>query len=203
MPGTIFPPPWVSDPDVQHGTCVTHVPWCMPGSVISNFLLNRWRGKRSRHSQCMQSPYVSGKRPILWRIICWYIGIVNGILHIAIEHACNEANTWYCSDIASPEEPHMAYSWVNWKYWCMCNGHVTTSLSQIQYDDYHNKNSDIYNNIYNNTGKNADDANDDILMISIMRTMQMIMINIIMITLAIIMVIVMMFITILAIWIRL
>ena len=26
MPGTFFPPPWVSDPDMHHGTCVTHVP---------------------------------------------------------------------------------------------------------------------------------------------------------------------------------
>ena len=23
----------VSDPDMHHGTCVTHVPWCMPGSL--------------------------------------------------------------------------------------------------------------------------------------------------------------------------
>ena len=35
MPGT-FPPPWrVSDPDMHHGTCVTHMPWCMPGSLTS------------------------------------------------------------------------------------------------------------------------------------------------------------------------
>ena len=38
MPGT-FPrhrllrKPLVSDPDIHHGTCVTHVPWCMSGSV--------------------------------------------------------------------------------------------------------------------------------------------------------------------------
>ena len=29
MPGTFFPPPRFSDPDMHHGTCVTHVPWCM------------------------------------------------------------------------------------------------------------------------------------------------------------------------------
>ena len=29
MPGTFSPPPRVSDPDMHHGTCVTHVPWCM------------------------------------------------------------------------------------------------------------------------------------------------------------------------------
>ena len=38
MPGTISPPPTlrkplVSDPGMHHGTCATHVPWCMPGSL--------------------------------------------------------------------------------------------------------------------------------------------------------------------------
>ena len=44
MPGTFFPPPQVSDPDMHHGTCVTHVPWCMPGSLISGYRWSR-RGK--------------------------------------------------------------------------------------------------------------------------------------------------------------
>ena len=35
MPGTFSPPPQASDPDMHHGTCVTHVPWCMPGSLTS------------------------------------------------------------------------------------------------------------------------------------------------------------------------
>ena len=62
-----FPPPsQVSNPDMHHGTCMTHVPWCMPGSLTSGFLWSRWRGKRSRHSRRMRNPqiYVSGKRPI-------------------------------------------------------------------------------------------------------------------------------------------
>ena len=38
MPGTFFPPPnwmepFVSDHGMHHGTCVTHVPWCMSGSL--------------------------------------------------------------------------------------------------------------------------------------------------------------------------
>ena len=33
MPGTFSPPPWVSDPYMHHGTCVTHVPWCVPRSL--------------------------------------------------------------------------------------------------------------------------------------------------------------------------
>ena len=67
MPGTFFPPPQVSDPDMHHGTCVTHVPWCMPGSLTTSFLWNRWRGKCSRHSRRMRNPqfYVSGKRPMM------------------------------------------------------------------------------------------------------------------------------------------
>ena len=35
MPGTFYPPPQVSDPDM------THVPWCMPGSLTSCFLWSR------------------------------------------------------------------------------------------------------------------------------------------------------------------
>ena len=67
MPGTSSPPPRVSDPDMHHGTCVTHVPWCIPGSLTSGFLWNRWRGKRSQHSRHMRNPqfYVSGKRTIV------------------------------------------------------------------------------------------------------------------------------------------
>ena len=60
------PPPWVSDSDMHHGTCATHVLWCMPGSLTSGFLWSRWQGKRSRHSRRMRNPqfYVSGKRPM-------------------------------------------------------------------------------------------------------------------------------------------
>ena len=35
IPGTFSPPARVSDPDMHHGTCVTHVPWCMPGSLTN------------------------------------------------------------------------------------------------------------------------------------------------------------------------
>ena len=45
---------------------VTHVPWCMSGSLTSGFLWSRWRGERSRHSQHMRNPQfnVSRKRPM-------------------------------------------------------------------------------------------------------------------------------------------
>ena len=66
MPGTFSPPPRVSDPGMHRGTCVTHVPWCMSGSLTSSFLWSRWRGKRSQHSWRMRNPQfcVSGKRPM-------------------------------------------------------------------------------------------------------------------------------------------
>ena len=64
---TFSPPPRVSDPVMHYGTCVTHVPLCMPGSLTRGFLWSRWRGKRSRHSRRMRNPqfYVSGKRPMM------------------------------------------------------------------------------------------------------------------------------------------
>ena len=43
LPWTFSPPPRVSDPDMHHGTCVTHVPWCIPGSLTNGFLWSRWR----------------------------------------------------------------------------------------------------------------------------------------------------------------
>ena len=45
---------------------VTHVPWCMPGSLTSGFLCRRRRGKRSRHSRRMLNRqfYISSKRPM-------------------------------------------------------------------------------------------------------------------------------------------
>ena len=66
MPGTVSPPPRVSDPDMHHDTCVTYVPWCMPGLLTSGFLWSRWRWKPARHSRCMRNTqfYLSGKRPI-------------------------------------------------------------------------------------------------------------------------------------------
>ena len=72
MPVTFPPPPRVSDPDMHHGTCVSHAPWCMQRSQTRGFL-SRWRGKHSRHSRRMHNPqyYVSGKRPMCHIRIGW------------------------------------------------------------------------------------------------------------------------------------
>ena len=72
MPGTFSPSLRVSDPDMHNGACVTHVPWCMPGSFITGFLWNQWRGKCSRHSRRMRNPqfHVSGKRLMVSLLSC-------------------------------------------------------------------------------------------------------------------------------------
>ena len=86
MPGTFSPAPWVSDPGMHHGMCVMHVPWCMPGSLTSDFLWRRRCEKRSQHSRRMRKPqfYVSGKRPMTLDAITEPIvnpGLDNGLSH--------------------------------------------------------------------------------------------------------------------------
>ena len=69
MPGTFSPPPPVGDPNMHYGTRVTHVSWCMSGSLTRSFLWSRLRGKRPRHSPRMrnQQVCVSGK----WSKALW------------------------------------------------------------------------------------------------------------------------------------
>ena len=43
--GNVSTPPLVSDPDMHHGTCEMHVPWCVPGSLTSGSLWSRWQEK--------------------------------------------------------------------------------------------------------------------------------------------------------------
>ena len=106
MPGTFSPPQRVSDPDMHHGTSVTHVPWSMSGSLTSGFLWSRWRGKRSRHSRRMPNPqfFVSCKRPMAdWMIDNKGLPASDlfNYMPIFIDMACNlfrnEAWFNYCS----------------------------------------------------------------------------------------------------------
>ena len=53
--------PLVSDPGMHQGMCVTHVPWCMPGSLTSG-----GQGKRSRHSRRMRNPQFYITRVAPW-----------------------------------------------------------------------------------------------------------------------------------------
>ena len=104
MPGTFSPSPQVSYPDMHHGTCVTHVPWCMPGSLTSGFLWNRWRGKRSRHSRRMRNLqfYVSGKRPMVLDIRAFWRS------HAKNSHGCHIIDTPTQTEILSREHPEMS-----------------------------------------------------------------------------------------------
>ena len=76
MPGPFSPPSRFCDPDMHHVTYVTHVPWCMPGSLFSGFLWSQWQGKRSRHSRRMHNPRfcVSAKRPMPNGVGLWTKG---------------------------------------------------------------------------------------------------------------------------------
>ena len=94
--------PRVSDPDMHHGTCLTHVPWCMSGSPTCY-----GGGKRSRHSRHMHNPefYVSGKRPI-------------GGCHMGIMASKNKETT---------TAPHY-WPFVRWIHWSPLLKNVSMSL---------------------------------------------------------------------------
>ena len=63
MPGTFSLPPRVSDPDMHHGTCVMHVPWCMPGSLTGG-------GRES--VPCIPRAYQERVMTKKWgRLTCW------------------------------------------------------------------------------------------------------------------------------------
>ena len=62
MPGTFSPLPRVNDPDMHHGTCVTHVPWFIPGSLTSGFL---WSQRLGENVPGNPQYYISVKRPLV------------------------------------------------------------------------------------------------------------------------------------------
>ena len=80
MPGTFPRHCRFSDPDMHHSKYVTHVPWCMPGSLTSGFSRCRWRGKRSQHLRSMRNGqfYISGK----WAM---YLTWVTPFYHLSSE----------------------------------------------------------------------------------------------------------------------
>ena len=74
MPGTFSPPPQFSNPDIHHGTCITHMPWCMLGSQTRGVPWSRCCGKCSQHFPRMHNPqfYVTGKRPMYMFAVLYY-----------------------------------------------------------------------------------------------------------------------------------
>ena len=122
MTGAFSPPPRVSDPDMHHGTCMTHVPWWMPVSLTNGFLRSRWRGKRSLHSRRMRNPqfYVSGKRPIQCHSKLLGISLWELSHRVEMGHKCSikVGQQWFTLLIATCSEPSdypsQCYFMVNW-----------------------------------------------------------------------------------------
>ena len=115
MPGTFSSPPWVSDPDMHHGTCVTHVPWCMPRLLTSGFLWSRWWGKRSRHSRCMRNPqfYLSGKRPIRCKTTLYTTDLSRLAIVYQLHTSSEQANDNHLTSLGSISQEFIQWSSVN------------------------------------------------------------------------------------------
>ena len=146
MPGTFLASPRVSDTDMHHGTCMTHVPWCMPGSLTSGFLWSRWRGKHSRHFPRMRNPqfYVSGKRPIEYPQVFMLLSCVAVISSLyytiwLINPECfrvTEFYWWISSDLLIAKPPMNSIGSYWWKFhicvrlWrCAIKQYVVTRIS--------------------------------------------------------------------------
>ena len=88
----------LGDSDMHHGTCVTHVLWCMTGSLTSGFIWNRCAGKTFPTGACatrefaylVRGPFGQyGQYSLHWKLrshwlkILWQcqIGTI-GILHV-------------------------------------------------------------------------------------------------------------------------
>ena len=69
-----LPPLRVSDPDMHHDTCVSHVPWCMSGSLTSGFPLKLVVGKTfpAFRAHAQAAIYASGKRPMVMISQKWF-----------------------------------------------------------------------------------------------------------------------------------
>ena len=99
MPGAFPSPTRVSDPDMHHGICITHVPWCMPGLLTSGLLWSRWQGNRFWHSRRMRNPqcFVSGKRTMGYTTFWNSLRCRN---YLPWPHAtwgvCNDTSSWFC-----------------------------------------------------------------------------------------------------------
>ena len=111
MPGTFCPPPRVSDPDIHHGTCVKHVPWCMPGSLTSGFLWSRWR----ENVPCI--PGACATRNVTYQVRGLWFDIHEYSQHKhCIQKLCVACCEMYCTDAFNPPGPRWkkktVFSWI-------------------------------------------------------------------------------------------
>ena len=78
--------PLVNDPGMDHGTCVTHVPWCMSGSLtrgktfqafpahVQPAILRIWQEARGMEAVSSLPALLgesTGHRAKLWSFLCW------------------------------------------------------------------------------------------------------------------------------------
>ena len=126
----------VSDPDKHHGTCVTHVPWCMPGSLISGFLCSQWRGN------VPGIPSACATRNLAYLVKgpwCWpsppaqYSGLNNGM----IQTLCCQPIKWPSAGNDSRKEVS------NPKPLFICRG-LYESHTKSQQDCFHNDELQAY-----------------------------------------------------------
>ena len=91
----------VSDPDMQHGTCVTHVPWCMPGSLTKDLFRSRWREETfpafPAHAQPHNFTYLA-RGP--WLVDIMLI-ILCGILQRLCRSYIDTGVFWICYQLAT------------------------------------------------------------------------------------------------------
>ena len=139
----VFPAPRVSDPDMHH---VTHVPWCMPGSLNGGFLWSRWRGKRPRHSRRMRNLqfYVSGKSPWASSTEVNWIESARSLIH---RHG-DLSNVFLCCHGHCMYNGSVCLTWVKCATWndhscpsptfyCIMNGHVGNNSCDVNPSNDH------------------------------------------------------------------
>ena len=140
MPGTFSPPPRVSDPGMHHGTCVTHVTWCLPGSLTCGFLWSRWRENVPGIPGAQFC--VSGKRPIPllltsnpWMAWCQLYSW-EGIKACAVVIKTNRTIPRVLEPAAKPLgflmqiqiQPYKYTWWTRWLIWCFAGRQFLESM---------------------------------------------------------------------------
>ena len=137
--GNVFPrrrlqrKPLVSDPGMHHGTCVTHVSWCMSGSLTHGGEETFPAFPAHAHPQF----YVSGKRP-MYHQLCVFLQTHRFILYdlTAVSYKWYFALIYYVRirtgndlTIKFPVNKRSIYLNNGNPYW----NHIGTDLEQMRY----------------------------------------------------------------------
>ena len=93
MAGLFYPPPRFSDPDMHQGTCVMHVPWCMPGLLNSGFLRNRWR------ENVLGIPGACTTRNFMYLVRGLWIAVmeISFLTHYKVNNGLREVDIQWCT----------------------------------------------------------------------------------------------------------